>query len=196
MGKDVYLARSGKQAFTTGQVAKILKVAPRTVSKWFDSGRLRGYRIPAGRMAGDSGGDRRIPRVDLLRFMRAHDMRVEDAIPYVLLVAVQPRLVDALRASLPADSCAIDVAETAFAAGVAVERRFPDVVVVDAALGRSDGIAVGAEIAGQQRRTGVVLAGEDEADAGDLATRGRFDAVFTKPFDPAMLAAYILEAVS
>ena len=31
-----------KKVFTTGQVAKICKVAPRTVSKWFDSGRLRG----------------------------------------------------------------------------------------------------------------------------------------------------------
>src|SRR5205823_90621 len=44
-----------KTIFTTGQVAKICKVAPRTVSKWFDSGRLRGYRIPGSQ-------DRRIPR--------------------------------------------------------------------------------------------------------------------------------------
>src|SRR5262249_20909278 len=43
-----------KKVFTTGQVAKICKVAPRTVSKWFDSGRLRGYRIPGSQ-------DRRIP---------------------------------------------------------------------------------------------------------------------------------------
>ena len=34
-----------KKVFTTGQVAKICKVAPRTVSKWFDSGRLRGTSI-------------------------------------------------------------------------------------------------------------------------------------------------------
>ncbi len=34
------------KVFTTGQVAKICKVAPRTVSTWFDSGRLKGYRIP------------------------------------------------------------------------------------------------------------------------------------------------------
>ena len=45
-----------KKVFTTGQVAKICKVAPRTVSKWFDSGRLPGaYRIPGSQ-------DRRIPR--------------------------------------------------------------------------------------------------------------------------------------
>ena len=54
-----------KKVFTTGQVAKICKVAPRTVSKWFDSGRLRGYRIPGSL-------DRRIPREQLVRFLKAN----------------------------------------------------------------------------------------------------------------------------
>ena len=49
------------EVFTTGQVARICKVAPRTVVKWFDSGRLRGYRTPGG-------DNRRIPREELLRF--------------------------------------------------------------------------------------------------------------------------------
>ena len=35
-----------KEVLTTGEVAKICNVAPRTVSKWFDSGSLKGYRIP------------------------------------------------------------------------------------------------------------------------------------------------------
>src|SRR5260370_42004624 len=56
-----------KKVFTTGQVAKICKVAPRTVSKWFDSGRLRGYRIPGSQ-------DRRIPREHLIRFLKEHGM--------------------------------------------------------------------------------------------------------------------------
>lgn len=56
-----------KRILTTGDVAQILKVAPRTVSKWFDSGRLRGYRIPGSQ-------DRRIPRERLVEFMTAHDM--------------------------------------------------------------------------------------------------------------------------
>ena len=56
-----------KKVFTTGQVAKICKVAPRTVSKWFDSGRLRGYRIPGSQ-------DRRIPREHLVRFLKEHGM--------------------------------------------------------------------------------------------------------------------------
>src|SRR5262249_61456765 len=40
---------------------------PATVRKWFDSGRLRGYRIPGGQ-------DRRIPRENLIRFLREHSM--------------------------------------------------------------------------------------------------------------------------
>src|SRR5262245_3289173 len=54
-----------KKVFTTGQVAGIVKVAPRTVVKWFDSGRLRGYRIPGTQ-------DRRVPREHLVRFLKEH----------------------------------------------------------------------------------------------------------------------------
>ena len=51
------------KVFTTGQVAKICGVAPRTVTHWFDSGQLRGYRI-LGCV------DIRIPRECLLRFLK------------------------------------------------------------------------------------------------------------------------------
>lgn len=56
-----------KKVFTTGEVARICQVAPRTVSKWFDMGRLKGYRVP-------SSGDRRIPRQDLIAFLREHGL--------------------------------------------------------------------------------------------------------------------------
>lgn len=51
------------KVYTTGQTAKICQVAPRTVSKWFDSGRLRGYRIPGSQ-------DRRIPEKYLIALMK------------------------------------------------------------------------------------------------------------------------------
>ena len=57
----------GKNILTTGEVAKICNVAPRTVSKWFDSGQLKGYRIPGSK-------DRRIPVNELIRFMKMHNM--------------------------------------------------------------------------------------------------------------------------
>lgn len=57
----------GKNVLTTGDVARICNVAPRTVSKWFDNGQLKGYRIPGSK-------DRRIPRSELIRFMREHNI--------------------------------------------------------------------------------------------------------------------------
>ena len=57
----------GKNVLTTGDVARICNVAPRTVSKWFDSGQLKGYRIPGSK-------DRRIPLSELIRFMKVHNM--------------------------------------------------------------------------------------------------------------------------
>src|SRR5579862_2648637 len=58
-------AKQLKDVLTTGEVAKICNVAPRTVSKWFDSGALTGYRIPGSK-------DRRIPLNQLIQIGRAH----------------------------------------------------------------------------------------------------------------------------
>lgn len=55
------------KVFTIGQVAKLCHVAPRTATKWFDSGRLKGYRIPGSQ-------DRRVPREYLIRFLKEHGM--------------------------------------------------------------------------------------------------------------------------
>lgn len=55
------------KAYTTGQVAKVCSVSVRTVAKWFDSGRLKGYKIPYSK-------DRRIPREHLIKFLKDHGM--------------------------------------------------------------------------------------------------------------------------
>lgn len=57
----------GKSVMTTGQVAKICNVAPKTVTKWFDEGRLKGYRIPGSK-------DRRIPVPELINFMERYEL--------------------------------------------------------------------------------------------------------------------------
>lgn len=67
-------------AYTTGQVAKICQVAPRTVSKWVDGGLMRGYRVP-----GD-GKDRRVSEPDLIAFMTAHEIPLPPALrPWVVV---------------------------------------------------------------------------------------------------------------
>jgi excisionase family DNA binding protein len=89
-----------KKVFTTGQVAKICQVAPRTVSKWFDSGKLRGYRIPGSQ-------DRRIPRDQLIRFLKENNMPLgaleEEGWHKILVVGAEPLFLDRLRELLPED---------------------------------------------------------------------------------------------
>src|SRR5207249_8428320 len=95
--KIVFGVPAMKKVFTTGQVAKICKVAPRTVSKWFDSGRLRGYRIPGSQ-------DRRIPREYLIKFLKEHGMPVGDledeAMAKVLVVGQHQVLLEILKRQL------------------------------------------------------------------------------------------------
>lgn len=87
-----------KDVLTTGDVARLCGVAPRTVSKWFDTGKLRGFKIPGSR-------DRRIPRESLVRFMRAHGIPLrglDGATTRVLVVDRDYETADALRVALEA----------------------------------------------------------------------------------------------
>lgn len=56
---------------TIGQVAKLLSCCPRTATKWFDSGLLKGYRMPGPR------GFRRVLRASVFEFARAHGIPIE-----------------------------------------------------------------------------------------------------------------------
>ncbi len=123
-----------KKVFTTGQVAKICKVAPRTVSKWFDSGRLRGYRIPGSQ-------DRRIPREHLLRFLKEHGMPLGDleAEVYhkVLVVGADAPMLGVLKEQLrEGDDFRIETAASGFEAGIRAESFHPDCIIIDMAIGR------------------------------------------------------------
>jgi excisionase family DNA binding protein len=117
----------GKNVLTTGDVAKICNVAPRTVSKWFDSGQLKGYRIPGSK-------DRRIPVSELARFMKVHNM------PVTMLPAGKIRvlIVDSDRnaASALADTLQtkadyeVQTARNNFEAGIIAQKFIPHVLLI------------------------------------------------------------------
>jgi excisionase family DNA binding protein len=60
------------EVFTVGQVAKICKVRNTTICKWFDAGRIKGYRMPGS-------NDRRIPREFLIKFLNEHGFPFEES---------------------------------------------------------------------------------------------------------------------
>lgn len=125
-----------KDVLTTGEVAKICNVASRTVSKWFDSGQLRGYRIPGSK-------DRRIPVANLIKFMKSHGIPMDGLMSgntRVLIIDSDPEVVDTLQAILK-EQTNFDVrtAVSVFQAGIECERFRPHVMLLDIHLTTEDG---------------------------------------------------------
>lgn len=142
-----------KDVLTTGEVAKICNVAPRTVSKWFDSGSLKGYRIPGSK-------DRRIPVAQLIKFMKAHGIPLDGIMSgrtRVLVVDDERDVVEALQKVLTEQAnYEVRVATNGFAAGLECERFKPHVILLDVHLGGAGGSEADA------REMAKVVRGEDE----------------------------------
>lgn len=175
------------KVFTTGQVAKICKVAPRTVSKWFDSGRLKGYRIPGSQ-------DRRIPREYLIKFLKEHGMPlgelVDDVMAKVLIVAQDHVLIENLKRELPNDQqFKVAVASSGFDAGIQAESFHPDCIIVDFSIGRPEAL----QICQNLRRNSefseiVVIALLPDDGCTTPFDRSSINETFKKPFDVSLLA--------
>jgi excisionase family DNA binding protein len=183
-----------KKVFTTGQVAKICKVAPRTVSKWFDSGRLRGYRIPGSQ-------DRRIPREHLLRFLKEHGMplgELEAEVFHKILVVgadapLQAALKDQLRET---DDFRIETAASGFEAGIRAESFHPDCIVIDMALGRIEAGQIAQNLRKSPDHQDTLLIALTSDEPGDEVYGLGFNDAFKKPFDGALLAERIKRLIA
>jgi excisionase family DNA binding protein len=117
-----------KDILTTGQVAQICNVAPRTVTKWFDSGQLKGYRIPGGR-------DRRIPTSELLRFMKCHNMptdQLEHDKIRILIVDSDWELANNTANELrKLPTYTVETAGSGFDAGLIAQKFEPHVILIN-----------------------------------------------------------------
>ena len=118
----------GKNVLTTGDVAKICNVAPRTVSKWFDNGQLKGYRIPGSK-------DRRIPVNELVRFMKVHNMPLS-AMPVgkirVLIVDSDGEGASALAEMLRSKAdYEVQIVTTSFQTGILAQKFAPHVLLIN-----------------------------------------------------------------
>src|SRR5829696_2497039 len=124
-----------KDVLTTGEVAKICNVAPRTVSKWFDSGTLHGYRIPGSK-------DRRIPLNQLIRFMKHHGMPLNGLMTgstRVLIVDEEQDIVEVLEKILEGEAkYEVEIARGGFEAGVTADKLRPHVILLDMHLATVD----------------------------------------------------------
>jgi excisionase family DNA binding protein len=171
-----------KDVLTTGEVAKICNVAPRTVSKWFDSGALLGYRIPGSK-------DRRIPLNQLIRFMKQHGMPLNGLMTgctRVMIVDDEQDIVEVLEKILEDEAkYEVEVARGGFAAGVIAEKFRPHVILLDMHLSDIDAPEVARQVkknADLQLTKVIAMSGKlTEAESQGLL-QGGFDGFLRKPF--------------
>lgn len=171
-----------KDILTTGEVAKICNVAPRTVSKWFDSGQLRGYRIPGSK-------DRRIPLSGLVKFMKQHAIPMDglqSGKTRVLIVDDESEIVDVLEKVL-SEQANYDVrkAHGGFSAGVECEKFRPHVLLVDMHLGDINGQQVLKLVRNNpdlQMTKVIAMSGKLTDGQGNQLMSTGFDGYLKKPF--------------
>src|SRR5690242_17023152 len=171
-----------KDVLTTGEVAKICSVAPRTVSKWFDSGALHGYRIPGSK-------DRRIPLNQLIRFMKQHGMPLNGLMTgqtRILIVDDEQDIVEVLEKILEGEAkYEVEVAKGGFAAGVTADKFRPHVILIDMHLRDIDGKEVAKAVKANpdlQLTKVIAMSGKmTEDELKGLLPQG-FDGFLKKPF--------------
>lgn len=117
-----------KTVFTTGEAADVCKVSQQTIIRCFDSGRLKGFRVPGSRF-------RRIPRDALLAFMKENQIppdALESGKSKILVVDDDPEIVELFVDVLERDGrFEVRTAATGYDAGMVTNEFQPNLIILD-----------------------------------------------------------------
>ncbi|MDB5296542.1 MAG: response regulator receiver protein [Phycisphaerales bacterium] len=185
-----------KTVFTTGEAADICKVSQQTIIRCFDSGRLKGFRVPGSRF-------RRIPRDALVAFMRDNNIpsdQLDSGKSRVLVVDDDPEIVELFVDVLERDGrFEIRTAASGYDAGMATQEFMPDLIILDYMLPDINGNVVCQTIRKNpnfEHTKIIIVSGvvnQDEVD--DLLKSGADDFV-KKPFNIEKLVGRIGELLA
>ena len=117
-----------KDLFTTGEAAEICRVIQQTIIRCFDSGRLKGFRVPGSKF-------RRIPRQNLIKFMRDNSIpldNLDSGRKKVLVVDDDAEIVELISDILTRDGrFEIKTASSGYEAGMITQQFRPDLILLD-----------------------------------------------------------------
>lgn len=175
---------SEKRIFTTGEAAQVCKVSQQTIIRCFDSGRLTGFRVPGSRF-------RRIPREELIRFMKANGIpleQIDGAGKKRILVVDDDAQILELFSDIFANDPRFEVrsAASGYEAGLLTRSFRPHLIILDYMLPDINGNVVCAKVREdpELRETRIVfvsgVVNQEEIDA--LLAAGGDDFV-KKPFN-------------
>ena len=181
------LSRGGsgmvKSVYTTGEVAAICKVSQQTVIRCFDSGRLKGFRVPGSRF-------RRIPRDNLIAFMKENEIPLDQLASgrkKVLVVDDDQAIVEMFSELLERDGrFEVRTAQSGYDAGIITQQFRPDVMLLDFKLPDINGNIVCRTVRAQsefEHMKIIIISGvADPDEVADLMSAGADDFI-RKPFE-------------
>lgn len=185
-----------KQVFTTGEAAEVCKVSQQTIIRCFDSGRLQGFRVPGSRF-------RRIPRTELIRFMRANEIPADvlDGAhgKRMLIVDDDPAIIELLKDAFGKDErFELKTAMTGYDAGMLTESFKPHIILLDYMLPDINGNVVCQRIRNNPDLAGtkvIIVSGVVNQIEIDELTRNGANAFMKKPFRIDQLLEKVLELI-
>lgn len=180
---DTTINWADKKIFTTGEAAEICKVSQQTIIRCFDNGRLGGFRVPGSKF-------RRIPRAELIKFMKANEIPtgvLDQGKKRVLVVDDDPSIIEMFQDILGKDSrIDLRVAETGYDAGMLTEAFRPNLLILDYLLPDVNGDLVLRRLRERDEHAGIkvlVISGVvNQAEIQQLLDGGAVG-FMRKPFD-------------
>lgn len=171
-----------KQVYTTGEAADICKISQQTIIRCFDKGKLKGFRVPGSKF-------RRIPRDELIRFMRENEIpteQLEGSRKRLLIVDDDEQIRELFVDMLSDDErFTIKTASTGYDAGILTEQFKPDLMILDYMLPDINGNVVCKTVRENPNVAGmkiIIVSGvADQREVQQLMSAGA-DAFVKKPF--------------
>lgn len=184
---------SKKQVFTTGEAAAVCKVSQQTIIRCFDNGRLQGFRVPGSRF-------RRIPRAELLRFMKENDIPpdlLNGGKKRILVVDDDDQIIELFVDVLSRDDrYQVATARTGYDAGLMTESFRPNLIILDYMLPDINGNIVCQRIRENPELLGtkiIIVSGVVNPDEISELLKAGADDFVKKPFNIEKLVARIGE---
>lgn len=183
MSENTVPSAEQKHIFTTGEAAEVCKVSQQTIIRCFDSGRLHGFRVPGSRF-------RRIPRDELIRFMKNNDIPTagfDSGKRRVLVVDDDEEIVELFCDALARDErFEVRTATTGYDAGALTQQFKPDLMILDYMLPDINGNMVCQRVRQDPEMAGmkvVIVSGVVNQDEIDSLMDAGADEFVKKPFD-------------
>ena len=130
-----------RDLFTTGQVAQICEISAMTVIRYCDSGKIKAFKSPVTSV-------RRIPRDELIRFMKSYDIPLERLEAYekirVFVADDEPSQIEVVQRALEKmkGSFQVESSTSGYDAVIRIGSFRPDLVVLDLIKPNVDGFEV------------------------------------------------------